>query len=97
MNGATINLLYFARVAELVGKRSEAWPVDGESTGAQLLAALGERLLATDPSIKAAFNAKLRAEPAFAADPDARLAWLYAQAGPGHPYPLRYPIAREVQ
>ena len=67
------------------------------STDAFVLAALGERLLATDPSIKAAFNAKLRAEPAFAADPDARLAWLYAQAGPGHPYPLRYPIAREVQ
>lgn len=41
MNGATINLLYFARVAELVGKRGEDWPLDSESTGAQLLAALG--------------------------------------------------------
>ncbi|MGN6659800.1 MAG: molybdopterin synthase sulfur carrier subunit, partial [Achromobacter mucicolens] len=27
MNGATINLLYFARVAELVGKRAETWPL----------------------------------------------------------------------
>jgi hypothetical protein len=65
-------------------------------TDAFVLAPLGERVLATDPVAKAAFDAKLRDEPAFAADPDARLAWLYAHAGPGHPYPLRYPIAREV-
>jgi len=66
------------------------------STDAFVLAALGERLLATDPKVKATFEAKLRAEPAFAASPDARLAWLYAQAGPGHPYVLQYPIAREL-
>ncbi len=66
------------------------------NTDAFVLAALGDRMLASDPDLKARFDAKLRAEPGFAADPDARLAWLYAQAGPGHPYPLRYPIAREV-
>jgi hypothetical protein len=66
------------------------------NTDAFILAALGERLLATEPAVKAEFEAKLRAEPAFAADPDARLAWLYAHAGPGHPYPFRYPIAREL-
>ncbi len=66
------------------------------STDDFILAALGERLLATEPALKAEFEAKLRAEPAFAANADARLAWLYAQAGPGHPYPLRYPILREV-
>lgn len=66
------------------------------STDAFILAALGDRMLASDPTLKARFDAKLRAEPAFAADPEARLAWLYAQAGPGHPYPLRYPIAREM-
>jgi hypothetical protein len=66
------------------------------NTDAFVLAALGERMLATEPEVKAAFEAKLRAEPAFAANPDARLAWLYAHAGPGHPYPLRYPIAREL-
>jgi len=66
------------------------------STDAFVLAALGDRMLATDAALKARFDAKLRAEPAFAADPDARLRWLYAQAGPGHPYPLRYPIAREL-
>jgi hypothetical protein len=61
-----------------------------------VLAALGDYLLATDPVIKRQFDTKLRDEPAFAADPASRLAWLYAKAGPGHPYPLRYPIAREV-
>lgn len=40
MSGATINLLYFARVAELVGKRNEAWPLAGPTTGAELLQAL---------------------------------------------------------
>ncbi|WP_088335208.1 M14 family metallopeptidase [Sphingomonas mucosissima] len=66
------------------------------NTDAFVLAALGDQLLATNPRIKTVFEGKLRDEPAFAADPDARLAWLYAQAGPGHPYPLRYPIAREI-
>lgn len=66
------------------------------STDAFVLAALGEHVLATDPKVKSAFEAKLCAEPAFAADADARLAWLYAQAGPGHPYPLLYPILREL-
>jgi hypothetical protein len=66
------------------------------STDAFVLAALGERLLATDPAVNAAFQAKLRAEPVFAADPNARLAWLYAHAGPGHPYRLQYPIMREL-
>ncbi len=58
MNGATINLLYFARVAELVGKRGEDWPLDRESTGAELLAALGERYpqLAPAARLKLAIN-----------------------------------------
>lgn len=43
MSGATVNLLYFARVAELIGKRSEAWPLAGAVSGAQLLAQLRER------------------------------------------------------
>ena len=29
----TIDLLYFARVAELVGKRAEAWPLAADTTG----------------------------------------------------------------
>ncbi|GAA3267528.1 hypothetical protein GCM10020258_37910 [Sphingomonas yabuuchiae] len=66
------------------------------NTDAYVLAALGERLLDTDADVKRRFEQKIKEEPAFAADADARLAWLYAEAGPGHPYPLRYPIAREV-
>ncbi|CAB3704713.1 MULTISPECIES: MoaD/ThiS family protein [Achromobacter] len=58
MNGATINLLYFARVAELVGKRTESWPLDGDSTGAQLLSALGARYPQLEPAsrLKLAIN-----------------------------------------
>ena len=67
------------------------------STDAFILAALGDRRLATDLAIKDAFDAKLAADPNFASDPDARLAWFYEQAGPGHPYPLRYPITREIK
>ena len=66
------------------------------STDAFVLAALGERLLATDAAVQAAFQAKLRAEPVFAADPNARLAWLYAHAGPGQPHRWQYPIMREL-
>ena len=65
-------------------------------TDAFVLARLGEHVLATQPEVKAAFEARLRDDPGFAADPDARLAWLYAQAGPGHPHVLQYPVAREV-
>ena len=66
------------------------------STDAFVLAALGDRMLATDPAIRRAFEARLKADPGFAADPDARLAWFYERAGPGHPYPNLYPITREV-
>ena len=66
------------------------------STDAFVLAALGDRMLATDPAIRRAFEARLKADPGFAGDPDARLAWFYERAGPGHPYPNLYPITREV-
>ena len=66
------------------------------STDAFVLAALGDRMLASDPAIRRAFEARLKADPGFAADPDARLAWFYERAGPGHPYPNLYPITREV-
>jgi molybdopterin synthase sulfur carrier subunit len=50
--GASINLLYFARVAELVGKRKELWPVDKTFTGAQLLTALQARYPQLAPSAR---------------------------------------------
>jgi len=37
VNGATIDLLYFARVAELIGKRTETWPLPNETTSIELL------------------------------------------------------------
>ncbi len=36
-NGLTINILYFARVAELVGKRYEVLPIEKGITGRSLL------------------------------------------------------------
>jgi hypothetical protein len=65
-------------------------------TDSSVLAVLGDHLLATDPALKVAFDTKFRADAAFAADPTVRLAWFYERAGPGHPYRLRYPIAREL-
>ena len=58
MSGATINLLYFARVAELTGKRNEAWPMSEPTTGAQLLDALQARYpdLAPASRLKLAIN-----------------------------------------
>lgn len=58
MSGAMINLLYFARVAELVGKREEAWPLSEPTTGAQLLDALQVRYpdLAPAARLKLAIN-----------------------------------------
>lgn len=43
MNGMEINVLYFARVAELVGKRSESWPLFQPVTGSQWLLELSAR------------------------------------------------------
>lgn len=59
------------------------------------IAPLAEKMLAADPALKAAFEAKLKAEPAFAADPDARLAWFYRQTPFYDDRHLLYPIARE--
>ncbi|OZI18147.1 molybdopterin synthase sulfur carrier subunit [Bordetella genomosp. 7] len=58
MNGATINLLYFARIAELVGTRNEVWPLAEPSTGAELLEALQARYpqLAPAARLKLAIN-----------------------------------------
>ena len=47
-------------------------------------------------ALKAAFEAKLAAEPEFAADPDARLAWFYERTPFYDDHYLLYPIAREI-
>lgn len=52
MSGATLELLYFARLAELLEKRGERWPVAGALTGRELLAALRERYPALPPDTR---------------------------------------------
>lgn len=60
------------------------------------IAPLAERMLAADPALKAEFDAKLKSEPAFAADPQARLGWLYARTSYYDDRYLLYPIGREL-
>jgi Molybdopterin converting factor, small subunit len=54
----SIELLYFARVAELTGKRSETWPLDRPVSGQDLLAELQARYPALAPAtrLKLAIN-----------------------------------------
>lgn len=59
------------------------------------IAPLAERMMAADPALKAEFEAKVAAEPAFAADGDARLQWFYERT-PFYDDRYRlYPVARE--
>ena len=58
-------------------------------------APLGEALLGRDPDLRARFEAKLAADRAFAADGDARLAWLMDHAPDRDALHLTYPIRRE--
>ena len=59
------------------------------------IAPLAERMLAADPALKAEFEAKLAAEPEFAANGDARLQWFYERT-PFYDDRYRlYPVARE--
>lgn len=62
---------------------------------AYAIAPLGEEMLASDPELRAEFEARLASDPDFAADGDARLAWLYERT-PFYDQRYRlYPIARE--
>ncbi|KQN91953.1 carboxypeptidase [Sphingomonas sp. Leaf67] len=60
------------------------------------IAPLADRMLATDPKLKAEFDAKLAADPAFARDATARLQWFYARTPYYDARYLLYPIGREV-
>jgi hypothetical protein len=51
--------------------------------------------LAHNPQLRAEFEAKLAADPAFAADPDARLAWFYARSPYVDDRYLLYPVGIE--
>ncbi|HEX8470699.1 MAG TPA: carboxypeptidase, partial [Brevundimonas sp.] len=62
---------------------------------AYAIAPLAEKMLAADPALKAEFEAKLKSEPAFAADGDARLGWFYERT-PFYDQRYRlYPVGRE--
>ena len=59
------------------------------------IAPLAERMLAADPALKAEFEAKLAAEPEFAANGVSRLQWFYERT-PFYDDRYRlYPVARE--
>ncbi len=60
------------------------------------IAPLAERMLAADPKLRAEFEAKLAADPVFAGDGDARLAWFYERTPYYDERHLLYPIGREV-
>lgn len=61
------------------------------------IAPLADRMLAADPQLRAAFEARLAAEPAFAASPDRRLAWFYERTPYYDDRYLLYPIGRETK
>ena len=62
---------------------------------AYAIAPLADRMLAADPALKAEFEAKLAAEPDFAADAQARLAWFYERTPFYDDRYLLYPVGRE--
>jgi hypothetical protein len=59
------------------------------------IAPLAEQLLSEHPDLKAEFEAKLAADPAFAGNPQARLAWFYARSPYYDQRYLLYPVGRE--
>ncbi len=61
---------------------------------AYVVAPMADEMLATDPALKAAFEAALAADPIFAADPMARLKWFYSRSPYQDPRHLLYPIGR---
>lgn len=61
-----------------------------------VVAPMADRMLATDPALRRAFEAKLASDPGFAADPDARLGWFYERSPYRDERALLYPIARET-
>lgn len=61
------------------------------------IAPLADRMLASDPDLKTEFDRKLRTDPTFADDGDARLAWFYERTPYYDERYLLYPIGRELK
>ncbi|PKP88946.1 MAG: carboxypeptidase [Alphaproteobacteria bacterium HGW-Alphaproteobacteria-17] len=64
---------------------------------AYAIAPLADRMLAEDAALRREFEAKLAADPAFAADGNARLAWFYARTPYYDERYLLYPVGRELR
>ncbi len=60
-----------------------------------VIAPLAEKMLAADPTMKAAFEARLAADAKFAASPEARLAWFYERTPYSDDRYRLYPVGRE--
>ena len=60
-----------------------------------VLAPMAERKLADNPKLKAEFEARLQADPKFAADPTARMKWFYERSPYYDDRYLLYPIGIE--
>jgi hypothetical protein len=55
---------------------------------------VGKRFLADNPALKQEFEKKIKDDPAFAANPRARINWLYLRSPWADPWLNKYPIAR---
>ena len=62
-----------------------------------VIAPLADRMLASDPALKTEFEARLAADPKFAADRDARLGWFYERTPYYDERFLLYPVGRELK
>ena len=62
-----------------------------------VVAPMADAMLARDPALKAAFEARLKSDPAFAADARARLAWFYERSPYSDARYRLYPVARELR
>ena len=60
-----------------------------------VLAPMAERMLATEPKLKADFETRLRDDPTFAADPNARKRWFYERSPYYDDRYLLYPVGIE--
>jgi hypothetical protein len=66
-----------------------------EYVEAYIMEPMAERMLAESPELRAAFESKLRKDPAFAASPRARLQWFYKQTPFYDSEAKLYPVGRE--
>ena len=62
-----------------------------------VIAPLAERMLAANPALRREFEAKLKSDRKFAADPDARLGWFYERTPYYDERFLLYPVGRELK